>query len=170
MTKDAAGTARGSAGLTVLVARVPGGRRRLGRDLARLTRWAAAHAAHDLEVSFVVIDDERMAELHERYTSETGPTDVLSFPLADEPVRIGEVLVSVDTARREAAARGHPAYDELLLYAVHGLLHLVGYDDHSPADRRKMRHAERRALTALGLRSVFGSRSGARTPPGRTSL
>ena len=100
-----------------------------------------------------------MAELHERYAGVPGPTDVLAFPLADDPVLLGEVLVSAETARREAAARGHPAYDELLLYAVHGVLHLVGHDDHEPADRRRMR-----AGRAAGAGRV-GRRAGLRPSP-----
>jgi probable rRNA maturation factor len=83
---------------------------------------------------------------------------VLSFPFATAPVLVGEVLLSADTARREAAARGHCAYHELLLYAVHGVLHLLGYDDHDPAGRRRMRRAERAALAALGIPPVFGRR------------
>ena len=147
----------GSSSLTSLVARVPGGRRRLARDLGRLAAWTAERYGRALDLSFVVVDDARMAELHERYSGISGPTDVLSFPLGDDPVLLGEVVISADTARREAAARGHPAYDELLLYAVHGVLHLVGHDDHEPADRRRMRSAERRALAALGAVSVYSS-------------
>ena len=145
----------GSASLTTLVPRVPGTRRRLARDLERLAAWTAGHYERALELSFVVVDDVRMAELHARYAGVTGPTDVLSFPLGADPVLLGEVVISVDTARREAAARGHSAYDELLLYAVHGVMHLVGHDDHDPADRRRMRSAERRALAALGRVSVY---------------
>jgi probable rRNA maturation factor len=155
----------GRAALTVRVARVPGGRRRLARDLQRLAAWTAQRYARALEVSFVVLGDDEMAELHERYAGVPGPTDVLAFPLADDPVLLGEVLVCAETARREAAARGHSAYDELLLYAVHGVLHLVGHDDHEPADRRRMRGAERRALTALGAEPVYARPH--RSPPRR---
>lgn len=144
-----------SSSLTALVSRVPGGRRRLARDVGRLAAWTAERYGLALDLSFVVVDDARMAELHERYAGVSGPTDVLSFPLAEDPVLLGEVVISADTARREAAARGHSAYDELLLYAVHGVLHLVGHDDHEPADRRRMRSAERRALAALGAASVY---------------
>ena len=151
--------------LAILVPRVPGGRRTLERDLRRLAAYAAKQVERPVDLSFVVVDDERMAELHERYADVPGPTDVLSFPLADEPVLVGEVVISADTARREAAARGHPAYDELLLYAVHGVMHLVGHDDHDPADRRRMRRAEREALAALGRTSVYAKRPTRRSGP-----
>jgi probable rRNA maturation factor len=111
-----------------------------------------------VDLSFALLTDLRIAEVHERYAGIPGPTDVLSFPLDDGPVFRGEVLLSADTARREAAARGHPPYDEVLLYAVHGVLHLLGHDDHDPADRRRMRRAERRALALLGVPTSFQRR------------
>ncbi len=145
----------GSADLTLLVARVPGGRRRLARDASRLAAWIAARYEVALELSVTVVEDARMAELNERYAGHEGPTDVLAFPLLEEPVLVGEVCVNADAARREAARREHSAYDELLLYVTHGVLHLVGHDDHDPARRRKMRRAEREALAALGVAPVF---------------
>lgn len=154
----AVASARGRATLAIVVPRVPGGRRRLARDLGRLAAWAARRYGRDLDLSFAVLDDARMAEVHERHLGRAGPTDVLAFPLVEAPVLLGEVLVSADTARREATARGHPAYDELLLYAVHGVMHLMGHDDHEEADRRRMRRAERQALAVLGCAPVFSSR------------
>ena len=149
-----------SVDLAVEVARVPGGRARLARDLRKLARLAQAKAGRPVELSFAVLDDERMHAVNRDQLGHDYPTDVLSFPFAEEPVLVGEVLLSADTARREAAARGHPAYHELLLYAVHGVLHLLGYDDHDPAARRRMRGAERTALAALGVPPVFGRRAG----------
>ena len=156
---------RGRSALAVRVAKVPGGRRDFARDLRRLAVFAANRYERDMDLSFVVVDDAEMAELHERYAGVAGPTDVLSFPLLEEPLLVGEIVVSADTARREAAARGHPAYDELLLYAVHGVMHLVGHDDHEPNDRRRMRRAEREALAALGRVSVFQRRRDGRSAP-----
>lgn len=151
-------TASGAAALDVRVARVPGGRDRLARDLRRLAREIAALGGRSVALSYSVVDDEEMAGLHETYSGVPGPTDVLSFPLAEEPLVMGEIVVSAETARREAGARGHSAYDELVLYAVHGSLHLVGYDDHDPRDRRRMRAAERKVLHALGIEPVFAQR------------
>ncbi|MDJ0523314.1 MAG: rRNA maturation RNase YbeY [Planctomycetota bacterium] len=144
--------------LAVQVTRVPGGRRRLERDLRALARQAADRAGRPVELSFAVIDDESMQALNREALDHDYPTDVLSFPYAEEPAVVGEVVLSADTARREAAARGHPAYHELLLYAVHGVLHLLGYDDHDPAARRRMRRAERAVLASLGMPPVFGRR------------
>ena len=144
------------ASLAVEVTRVPGGRRRFERDLKRLVQHAAGLADRELEVSFAVIDDVRMRQLNNQFLAHDYATDVLAFPLAEEPCLMGDVLVSADTARREAARRGHPAYHELLLYAVHGVLHLIGHDDHDAAERRRMRRAERETLAALGVPPVFG--------------
>jgi probable rRNA maturation factor len=102
------------------------------------------------KVIVALIDDETMAGLHERFLGKKGPTDVLSFPH-------GEIVVSADTARREAEARGIKPIDELVLYVVHGALHLDGYDDRTPSQREEMRRAERRVLTGLGLDDVFGA-------------
>lgn len=148
----------GTAALAVRTTRVPGGRRRLGAVLDQIAGLAAERAGRPVELSFVLVDDAEMADLHLRFSGVEGATDVLAFELMDEPLLMGEVVVSADTARREAARRGHPAYDETVLYAVHGVLHLLGHDDHDPVARRRMRRAERRMLAALGLPPVFGKR------------
>ena len=152
-------SASGTAELAIDVARVPGGRRRLATDLRRLAAHAAERADRDVRLSFAVIDDASMRRINNESLGHDYATDVLSFPMASEPVLVGEILISADTARREAAERGHPAYHELLLYAVHGVLHLIGYDDHDAAARRRMRRAERAVLAALGVPPVFGGRS-----------
>ena len=142
--------------LTVHGTRVPGGRRQLEADLRRLGAYVAARSRRPVELSFAILDDATMHRVNRDTLDHDYPTDVLAFPMAEDPVLVGEILVSADTARREAAARGHPAYHELLLYAVHGVLHLLGYDDHDPAGRTRMRRAERAALAALGVPPVYG--------------
>ncbi len=149
-------------GLHVEGVRVPGGRARLRAALLRLGAYAAGRAERPVELSFALVTDDRMAALNQGFLGHEGPTDVLSFPLQEEPRLVGDVVISVDTARREAERRRHPAYDEVVLYAVHGVLHLLGHDDHDPASRRRMRRAERRVLRALGVEPVFRRR------PGRT--
>ena len=106
-----------------------------------------------------IVDDEEMTRLHRQFLGKDGPTDVLSFPS-------GEIVVSADTAAREARARGIPPLSELILYVVHGALHLDGHDDNKPKARARMRTAERRVLRELGLGDVFGT-SGAPKRPKR---
>jgi probable rRNA maturation factor len=103
------------------------------------------------KVIVALVDDASMAELHERYLGVAGPTDVLSFPH-------GEIVVSADTACREARARGLPPVAELVLYVVHGALHLAGFGDGTPRERGRMRKEERRVLDRLGLGDVYGTR------------
>ena len=109
---------------------------------------AAEEVLKDKQVVVALVDDPTIAELHERFLDKPGPTDVLSFPH-------GEIVVSADTARREADRRGIAPLDELVLYVVHGALHLAGYTDRRDTDRRKMRAAERRVLVRLGIGDVF---------------
>jgi len=153
-------TRAATATLTVDGTRAPGGRRQLAADLQRLATLAARRAGRDVELSFAVVNDDRMRAVNRDMLGHDYATDVLSFPMDEAPVLRGDVLLSADTARREAASRGHPAYDELMLYAVHGVMHLLGYDDHNRTDRARMRRAERRALAALGLPAVFGRSRG----------
>lgn len=112
---------------------------------------AAEAVLKDRKVVVALVDDKTIAELHERFLDKPGPTDVLSFPH-------GEIVVSGDTASREAKRRGVAPIHELVLYVVHGALHLKGYDDRKPKDRSRMRAAERRVLKTLGLGDVFAQR------------
>jgi probable rRNA maturation factor len=151
------GAPAGEAQLVLLAAvRVPGGRRRLERDLGRLAIWAARRAGRPVRLTVAVTDDAGIREVNRRALGHDYATDVLAFPMEEEPVLEGEVLLSAETARREADRRGHPPYHEVVLYAVHGAMHLLGHDDHDAAARRRMRRAERAALAALGLPPVFG--------------
>lgn len=104
------------------------------------------------EISVALVDDPTIAELHQRFLQLPDPTDVLSFVWERTADRVeGEIVASADTARRMALELGWPAEYELLLYVIHGGLHLVGYDDLTPRDRRTMRQAEREVLSTLGL-------------------
>jgi probable rRNA maturation factor len=104
-------------------------------------------------ISLAVIDDETMHELNRRHLDHDYPTDVLSFVLDDEGDHLeGEVILSADTAASVAEELGHAAAQEQLLYVIHGMLHLVGYDDKSTADAEEMRAAEERYLQQFGVK------------------
>jgi probable rRNA maturation factor len=104
------------------------------------------------EVSIAVVDDARMHELNRRYLDHDYPTDVLSFVLGHDGKHLdGQIIVSFDYAAREAVRYGWSADDELLLYAIHGALHLAGHDDLNPEAKREMRQQERQYLTQFGL-------------------
>jgi len=129
-----------------------------------VTLALARHRVSRAELSLVVVDDAEMARLHERHLGRAEPTDVLSFDLSDRTdppgqrrsIVEGEIVVSWETARREAGRRGHAAEAELCLYAVHGTLHLLGYDDAVPADAETMHGLEDELLTEAGIGAVYG--------------
>jgi len=103
-------------------------------------------------VSIAVVDDPTIHELNRQYLEHDYPTDVLSFVLEDrEPSLEGELVVSTDTATRNAAEYAWPAHSELLLYVIHGALHLVGYRDHQISEITAMRRAEAKYLEALAI-------------------
>ena len=102
------------------------------------------------ELSVLVVDPGTMSALHERWMGETGPTDVLAFPM-DEldtarspddpepgPALLGDVVLCPEYARRGARAAGHSLADELHLLTTHGVLHLLGYDHAEPDEEREM--------------------------------
>jgi probable rRNA maturation factor len=139
--------------------RIPGGRARLRRDLGRLAGRAATLAGREVDLVFAVVSDAAIRDLNRRSLGHDWTTDVLSFPMGDEEGCLrGEVVLSADTARQEAARRNVDPYHELMLYAVHGVLHLLGHDDHAPRERRRMRRAEREVLGALRLPTTFAAR------------
>jgi probable rRNA maturation factor len=106
------------------------------------------------EISIAIVDDARMHELNRQYLEHDYPTDVLSFVLEHDEGRQtleGQIVVSADYAAREAKTYGWTAGDELLLYVIHGALHLVGHDDQTPEGKQAMRQAETRHLARFGL-------------------
>lgn len=131
------------------------------RDALQSEEVAAA------DISVAIVNDERMHQLNLNHLGHDDTTDVLSFLLdcsaeaassADPhqpPGRgkrlDGELVVCAETAEREAAQFGWETGDELLLYVVHGVLHLCGYDDASDADRERMRCREVDILQIRGL-------------------
>ena len=129
------------------------------RGLERLVHRAlVAEGVEEAEISVVLVDDRRIAAVHRRWLGKPGPTDVITFDLAAGTagpprarVLTGDIVVSTETARRMARAVGWTPRQELAYYIVHGLLHLTGYDDHTPADCRQMRARERAVMKACGL-------------------
>jgi len=110
------------------------------------------------ELSVALVGDGRMGVLHERFMGIAGPTDVLTFELDHDArgrVVAGEVVVCVPYAVREAARRGVEARKEVLLYALHGMLHLCGFDDRTDRDFAIMHRREDEILKRLGVGIVF---------------
>ena len=146
------GSSRGEPGAQVQLAWEVAERPLADREVRAAVAAALAFGGRaGIELSVLLTGDERIAALHGEWLDDPSPTDVLSFDLGEAgggPA--GELVVSVDCARRVATERDMPAGRELALYLVHGALHLCGFDDREPADRARMRSAERSVLAALG--------------------
>jgi len=103
-----------------------------------------------------------MAGLHHRFLHRRGATDVLSFELDRNRrgrVTAGEIVICYTVARQRARRFGHPVSHELLLYALHGLLHLSGFDDRTDSAFAAMHAREDEILAGLGIGPVFSRRS-----------
>jgi len=111
------------------------------------------------EVSIAVVDDATIHDLNARYLEHDWATDVLSFLLErDGSYLEGEIIVSAETAASSAERYGWRPQDELLLYVVHGTLHLLGYDDSTAEKLAEMRTMEQRCLEQFGLRPSYDDR------------
>jgi probable rRNA maturation factor len=126
--------------------------------LASLARFVLDRLrVHPLaELSILAVDTATMTTLHEHWMDESGPTDVLSFPMDElrpgsddrepEPGLLGDVVLCPAVARTQAAAAGHSTDEELDLLCTHGILHLLGYDHAEPADEQAMFGLQRELL------------------------
>jgi probable rRNA maturation factor len=122
------------------------------RGLRRAVRMVLrGEAVADAEISLAIVDDDAIRQLHLRYLGQDDPTDVISFLLESSPEAFeGEVVVSAETACRVAGQYGWTAAEELLLYVIHGVLHLAGWTDGTPAKRAAMEERQRVYLDRLG--------------------
>lgn len=112
--------------------------KRLSRDVAR-----------SREFSVLIARDEELRRLNREFLGKDYPTDVLSFPSGASGGALGEIAISLDRARDQAAEHGHTAEDEIRILMLHGVLHLLGMDHEN--DRGRMRRAETRWRKSLGL-------------------
>jgi probable rRNA maturation factor len=152
-----------SRGLTVAIS---DGR---GRSVADggLGRWlsAVAPARTRGEVAVALVSDAHVRKLNRLYRHKDAATDVLSFPGSDggmspSPDRaLGDIVIATGVARRQARAAGHPYTMELRVLALHGLLHLLGFDHHDSQDKGRMARAEARLRRKGGLSAGLIERS-----------
>lgn len=146
----------------VLVSIEPGFARRVQADwLTGIARITLEHeAVGDCQLSVVVTTDDEIQDLNRQYAGEDRPTDVLSFSqeegeafisAPDEPRHLGDVIISLETAERQAAEAGHDLDAEVAHLLAHGVLHLLGYDHAEAAEEREMRERERAVLAKAGI-------------------
>ena len=104
----------------------------------------------DPEISLVICDDAFIQALNAEYRGKNKPTDVLSFA-QDDPNVLGDIVISLPTAARQAAAAGWPLESEIALLGLHGLLHLLGYDDETAEGAWKMQRRTEAVLTECSI-------------------
>lgn len=116
-----------------------------GADLRwRAERMLEALSMRDAELSILLCDDETIHELNRVYRNKDRPTDVLAFAMREgegavlHPGLLGDVVISVDTARRQARERGRTIVAEVTFLLAHGLLHLLGFDHQTREEERRM--------------------------------
>lgn len=142
--------------------------RKIKVPVIRLQKFAAELAerqgAREEEFSIVLVTDAKMRGWNRQFRGKDKPTDVLSFPAASdepqpgmslEPRYLGDIIISVETARRQAAEQRHSLEWELKVLMLHGLLHLQGYDHET--DQGQMRRKEMRLRRQLPRRNKSGA-------------
>ena len=114
----------------------------------------------DSEISVLLTDDASIRGLNRTHRGKDKPTDVLSFPAERDilspskdgvPRSLGDIAISVETARRQAADYDAPLQNEIYRLLIHGLLHVLGHDHHEPAERAAMEAEERRLASAIAM-------------------
>ena len=134
-----------------LVVTVSDGRGRRVKD-GGLARWLVSVAPARVrgEVGIALVTDARIRKLNAAYRRKNLATDVLSFP---SDASLGDIVIATGVARRQARAARHSYATELRVLALHGLLHLLGYDHEDPDDAGRMARAEARLRAKGGLTS-----------------
>lgn len=124
----------------------------------RLVKKIAAHILKlcgdcgRMELDLVFLSDKQIRPLNKKYKGEDSPTDVLSFELGEEAPgtrRLGEIIVSIDKARKNSGIYGNDLKKEFVLYIIHGILHLTGYDDLSAKQRSRMEARQEEVLDII---------------------
>jgi probable rRNA maturation factor len=109
----------------------------------------------EVTVSIALVRDPAIRRLNAHWRAKQQATDVLSFPAGDSPQPgqrcLGDLVISIDTAKRQAKAYGAPLAEELRRYVAHGLLHLLGHDHQRSGEARRMEAEERRLLGTSGM-------------------
>jgi probable rRNA maturation factor len=110
----------------------------------------------EAKITLAFVDNAHIHRLNKQFLDHDEPTDVLTFPYSDAGAKKleGEVVIGFEVAQENAADRGHDDGLELILYVIHGCLHLCGFDDKVPRSAAQMRKKEREYLQKLGLPDI----------------
>ena len=119
--------------------------------IKRAVKEVLSKEGKDARLSIALVDNSKIKELNKQYFNSNEVTDVISFPLSNNKnILSGEIIVSVETAVEIAGKRNIGIEGEIVLYIVHGLLHLLGYADGNEEDARAMHEEESKILKTLG--------------------
>jgi probable rRNA maturation factor len=127
-------------------------------DLCSLSRFAqralekvatVERISLPVDIGVVLVSDRRISAIHLRFMRIAGPTDVITF-------QHGEIVISVETAHRQATQLGNEPFDELCILLLHGLLHLAGYDDATDFGFREMDRLQRKLMREIGRAKQSG--------------
>ncbi len=121
-----------------------------------LTRAGRLLNLSNKKLSLILVDNRFIIGLNKRYFKRNNPTDVIAFDLSDplQPDYLGEVIISVEEAVEVAKQLKISWQKELLLYCLHGILHLAGYDDCSPRKKKVMEKKQQELLNKLWLKKT----------------
>lgn len=112
-------------------------------------------------VAILLTDDDEVADLNEEFRGKEGPTNVLSFPAAENPEgHLGDIALAYGVCAREAAEQGKPLAHHLQHLVAHGVLHLLGYDHIIEAEAEEMESLERAILAGLGVPDPYAAEQG----------
>ena len=133
-------------------------------DHTRIMTWTTAVFAQLQAAGSVrakVVNDHQMSAAHKQFSGIDGTTDVLTFDLNDQNTTKAKALdtdliICYEEAKRQALQHNHTPAHELLLYIIHGTLHCLGYNDHTPEDFKAMHNKEDQLLTLAGIGPLFG--------------
>jgi probable rRNA maturation factor len=130
------------------VIRILNRQRRIAVDSRALETFAQSALSSCLkfkklpEISVILVSDARISRIHKQFMNDPSPTDVITF-------QHGEIVISVETAKRQARQYGTTVVHELRLYLVHGLLHLCGFDDKTSLGAAEMKRVQERIVRSL---------------------
>jgi len=140
--------------------KLPRTRENLVRKAFRAALAVTGYAGPGGTASVLLTDDEGISRIHEQHLGDSGATDVISFgpetAVDVPPVRgssvprvFGDIVVSLERASQQAEQYGHGEDEELALLVIHGVLHILGYDDGTPRERDEMRRMEQQAMSLV---------------------
>jgi probable rRNA maturation factor len=114
----------------------------------------------EIDLSIIITGDQEIKELNRQYRSTDKSTDVLSFPLHENDPEtglyyLGDIIISYQTAESQANHKKHSIMNEIQLLVVHGMLHLLEYDHHTPLEKDKMWSVQSKILAILGLDALI---------------